>query len=162
MNKEIIKSFDEKSDAELFDFFKHDGPLNFEKRIIAGCILKERRYNNQKLLKERALTVTAIKDNIKEHGMTEKIEARNRKKINLSTLWSFVQLVALSALSYYMYQNGTTNLWLLYVPVAVGLGSLAYNVLTSSGRLKKLMDFDKENVDLLKYRLQLIEREWQF
>ncbi len=82
MTKGLENAMSSEDSEKLFFYFKHDGAIDFEKKIIAGKILNERGFDRKKLLDEEQLIIGSIKDQISSYENTNLLIAKNKRKIN--------------------------------------------------------------------------------
>jgi len=85
MNQELFNHLNKESTEKLFYNFKHDGLLDFEKKIISGKILYLRNYNLLKLKEEKSLIVESIKSLIRGYISYSAI-AYEKKRIVIKSI----------------------------------------------------------------------------
>jgi len=164
MNEELIKSLEQETDEDLFYYFKHDGAIDFEKKMIAGKILYDRGYNKAKLVQEKALIVNPIKEQLKKSEDSNYLAKKNSKKMNLRILLGLliIFLFSIKETVLPLFNDKPIDTVYLSIIISVGFVYIAYKILTYKKTLQDLINTDLENNDLLKFRLDLIEREWKF
>ena len=64
MNTELEKFMNSESSENLFFYFKHDGAIDFQRKVIAGKVLNERGFDRNKLIEEKQLIVGSIEEQI--------------------------------------------------------------------------------------------------
>ncbi|MDD4375033.1 MAG: hypothetical protein PHG67_14065 [Bacteroidales bacterium] len=82
MTKGLENAMNSEDSEKLFFYYKHDGAIDFEKKIIAGKILNERGFDRQKLLDEKQLIIGSIMDQIRCYANTDHLLSKNKRKIN--------------------------------------------------------------------------------
>ncbi len=164
MNKELLESFKTKSSDDLFYYFKHDGAINFEKKLIAGIVLKEKGYDKRKLSQEKTLIVESINSQLKASEAQDGIHNKASKKASrklMFTIGYFIFLIAYG-LKDYLYAEKEMN-WIKFsVLLGIGILFIAYNIITYPKKVNQLVKDEKENNELLRNRLKLIDEHWLF
>ena len=164
MNTELEKFMNSESSENLFFYFKHDGAIDFQRKVIAGKILNERGYDRKILIEEKQLIVGSIQEQIKSYENTRLSTAKNKKKINREYFISLglMVFIIIVALKGYMMNEEPFN-WIVISLFALLLILLiAYKLMTYKTKLKHLMELDVNDKELLKFRLYFIEKEWDF
>lgn len=164
MEKTLEQYMQEETTEQLFYYFKHDGPLNFEKRLIAGKILKERGYDYRSLKQEKGIIVDALKLGIRDYENIDKSKDAIRKKLNGSIAFGLAYPVFWLM---YDYIKSIVNdepfvfTGSIFVISALILYSF-YSFFTYQRKVQKMEASNKEDLDIKKLRLSLIERDWHF
>jgi hypothetical protein len=164
MNKELSKSLEQNSTEDLFFLFKHDGAINFEKKIIAGIILNERGYDRIILSKEKELIIKSISDSLNITENKDYLVKKNKKKSNLTILWGagYLTFFTLLGMRDYLFNNERFDWFYLSIMIMLGVILIIYKTLTYNKTLNNLIKADIENNELLRFRLKLIEKKWDF
>lgn len=164
MNKESLSAFKSNSSEDLFYYFKHDGAINFEKKMMAGSILKDRGYDQKTLSKEKKIIEDSIRAQLKESENKEGIKKRAVKKMNRKFLFGlgYFTFFLLLGLKDYWYQQEDID-WLYFsIMLSLGLLFIIYHFVTYQKKLDQIIKDELENNELLKNRLKLIEENWLF
>ena len=164
MNSELVKILEKKSTEDLFYLFKHNGAINFEKRLIAGKILKERGFDETKLSHEKNIIVNVLKDRIEKEGVLDFIKKKNAKKIRnrifagIGYLFFFIIL----GLKDFLLENKDVDWFYISIMLFLGFVFIVYKIVTYNKTFNSLISSDLDNNELLRLRLDLIEKEWHF
>ena len=166
MNPALKKQLEKENDEELFFFFKSDGSLDFEKKIIAGIILQERKYDRKVLQGEKDIILKAYKDRIQENKNSDNIIHKKKKEVRNSAFFALATLI-ITGMVYWQKDNGMSlkNQPPGYVYILVALlfvGLYVYRLLSYKDRVSQLVEAEKENTIILVKRVDIIDREWVF
>lgn len=163
MNKELKFYLKKETTEELFYNFKHDGLLNFEKKLMSGAILFERKYSTHKLRKEKSKIINDIKSTIATYNNKETLVEKKKKSMNRNILWGILGLpVSLLPVGLdYIYGTSFSGKSILFSSL-IYLFFVLLNVLNYNKRIQKYIKDSEEDSQLLKSRLQLIENYWDF
>lgn len=164
MEKTLEDYMQEETTEKLFYYFKHDGPLNFEKRLVAGKILKERGYDYRSLKQEKGIIVEALKSGIEEYSNTDQSKDTIRKKLNRSIVFGLAYPVIWPT---YDYIKSIVNdepfvFTGSVLVIALFILLLFYSFFTYQRQIQKMEAANKEDLELKKVRLNLIEKDWKF
>ncbi|OYT16219.1 MAG: hypothetical protein B7C24_08920 [Bacteroidetes bacterium 4572_77] len=164
MNKELLKSLEQKSTEDLFFLFKHDGAINFEKKIMAGIILKEKGYDKVLLSQEKKAIIETITNRLKISENKDYLEKKNKKKAKRKIFIGLGYLSFFTIIGMKDYLLNEENLdWIyLSIMIIIGLFFITYQTIIYNKTVNNLIDADNENNELLRFRLKLIEKEWRF
>ncbi len=164
MNEDLEKAFKNEKSEELFFYYKHDGAIDFEKKIVAGKLLNERGFDKNKLNAEKQLIIDSITDRIRFYEHSDQLIASHRKKMNRGILFGlgYITSFIVIGLSDYFFNDAPFNWTTVSVMIALAALFLVYRLATYNKRLNQLLEIDRNDNELLKYRLQMIEREWGF
>lgn len=162
--EELRKYLTELPDEELFDYFKHDGALDFQKKIAAGQILHERGYDKTVLNEEKRKIVADIQAVIAQYDNPETVVNRNKKKLRWN-LYYIIGLYILLVLSTVLRgrHNGAPFDWLSF-GILTGLVALILIVraFKYNSALAKSIQKDYDDLELQRTRMGLIEEAWSF
>lgn len=162
--EELRKYLTELPDEELFDYFKHDGALDFQKKIAAGQILHERGYDKTVLNEEKRKIVADIQAVIAQYDNPETVVNRNKKKLRWN-LYYIIGLYILLVLSTVLRgrHNGAPFDWLNF-GILTGLVALILIVraFKYNSALAKSIQKDYDDLELQRTRMGLIEEAWSF
>ena len=163
MNKDLKFYLEKESTEDLFYNFKHDGLLNFEKKLISGVILFERKYSTHKLRKEKSKIINEIDSTIAIYNNKETLVDKKKKSMNRNILWSILGLpVSLLPIGL-DYINGTGFIGKsILISSLIYLFFIALNVINYNKRIQKYIRESEEDAQLLKGRLKLIDSYWAF
>jgi len=166
MNQALKNELEKESDEDLFFFFKSDGSLDFEKKIIAGIILQERHYDKKVLQGEKDIILKSYKDRIEENKNTDNIISKKKKEVRNSGFFAIATLI-ITAMVYWQRYSGRSlqNQPPEYVYILVALlfiGLFIYRLLSYKDKVSELVDAEKENTKILKQRVEMIDKEWVF
>ncbi|MFO7864995.1 MAG: hypothetical protein R6U85_13435, partial [Salinivirgaceae bacterium] len=118
---------DAKTTEELFFYFKHDGSIDFQKKLAAGKLLYARKFDRRILKEEKSRIVENIHAEMRECESPEAIEQNYRKSARKNAITSLL-LVAALALGYagwHLYTTGGFNSLLPQLPYdALGIIAL--------------------------------------
>lgn len=164
MNTELEKFMNSESSENLFFYFKHDGAIDFQKKVIAGKILSERGYDRDKLIEEKQLIVGSIKEQIKSYENTRLSTAKNRKKINREYFVSLglMVFIIIVAMKGYIMNEEPFDWMVVSIFALLFMILIIYKLMTYKTKLKYLIELDVNDKELLKFRLYFIEKEWDF
>ncbi len=164
MNKELSKSLEQSSTEDLFFLFKHDGAINFEKRIIAGIILHDRGYDKNTLSKEKEIITKSITGSLNANKNKDYLESKNKKKVNRTIFFGlgYLSFFTLLSMKDYILDNEKFDWFYLLIMIVLGVTFIIYKILTYNKTLNNLIKADIENNELLEFRLKLIENKWDF
>lgn len=163
MNQSLQKSLEKESSRELFYNFKHDGLLNFEKKIVSGIILHERNYSIHSLKREKSIIVNSINDQISDYKNSSKSAAKNRNKakraIILSVLSAIIGLLLLFKDYFFkpLEFSYSSLMIILFFVFTVG-----YSIYTYDKKVQRGIQADIDDCKLLEQKLIIIKREWDF
>ena len=164
MTTELEKFLNSEESDKLFFYFKHDGAVDFQKKVIAGKILNERAYDRKKLLEEKKLIVDSIKDQLRSYENTNHVRAKNKRKINREYFFNLVLiiLIIIIGLKGYIMSGEPVNWIVISLMLLLVLVFIVYKLMTYKTKLNHLLELELNNKELLKFRLQFIEKEWNF
>lgn len=162
----LEKSLRSETDKNLFFFFKHDGHLDFEKKIAAGNILKTRQIDKYVLKEEKQKIVKSLEDKLKKTPLTNDLVAKEQKKLMRKFGFNVLALL-LPFLGHYIYQNiinGNNPVeWSKYL---IGLTAIilltVYSKLNFNRKVNKAVLQAMQDREQQKLRLKIIQREWDF
>jgi len=164
MNKELVKSLEVETSEKLFYYFKHDGSIDFEKKIIAGKILNDKSFDKAKLLHEKEIIVDSILNELKTSESSDYLMKKSRKEINKYIyFWlGFILIFLTLEVKDYWVDKEAFELTSLLIIILTGLIFFTYTALNYKKTLSKLINSGIKNNELLRLRLSLIETEWNF
>ena len=164
MTTELEKFLNSEESEKLFFYFKHNGAIDFQKKVIAGKILNERGYDRKKLVKEKHLIIDSINDELRSYENADHIRAKTRRKINREYFLNLVLMIFIIIVGLRGYiMNGEPVNWIVIsVMMLLVLVFIAYKLMTYKTKLNHLLELELNNKELLKFRLQFIEKEWNF
>ncbi|MCZ4696465.1 hypothetical protein DWB61_17525 [Ancylomarina euxinus] len=164
MNRELVKSLEAETSEKLFYYFKHDGSIDFEKKIIAGKILNDKSFDKAKLLHEKEIIVDSILNELKISESSDYLRKKSRKEINKNIyFWlGFILIFLTLEVKDYWVDKEAFELTSLLIIILTGLIFFTYKALNYKKTLSKLINSGVKNNELLRLRLSLIETEWDF
>ncbi len=166
MNQELAKVMEKKSSEDLFEYFKQDGHLNFEKRLIAGKILKERNFQKTLLKEEKKKIKNSILQLInqtKDHSLLEKSAKKETWKQTLAALLGGIGFLIFAISDYIKHgDSDTSEIYKIWFAVAYIVLISLYQITNHQRKVTKLMISKVDDSNLQKSRLQLIEEYWEF
>lgn len=164
MNNELEIFMNSKESEELFFYFKHDGAINFEKKIIAGKILNDRGFDRKKLQAEKQLIIDSIKTQIKNYENENRSVETHKKKINRGLFFGLGFMISYMFIGMegYVFDDEPIDWMSTLLMVLMLLIFVVYKLATYKTKLKQLLVLDMNDKELLKYRLQYIEQQWRF
>ena len=164
MNRELVKSLEAETSEKLFYYFKHDGSIDFEKKIIAGKILNDKSFDKAKLLHEKEIIVDSILNELKISESSDYLRKKSRKEINKNIyFWlGFILIFLTLEVKDYWVDKEAFELTSLLIIILTGLIFFTYTALNYKKTLSKLINSGIKNNELLRLRLSLIETEWDF
>lgn len=164
MNKDLTKVLTTENSDKLFFLFKHQGAIDFEKKILAGKILNERGFDKETLKAEKELIVNSIRSKIKFYDNTDEVTKKNKRKINLNILYGavYILVLLLIPLKDSILHNEAIDWIAISILSAILLSFVGYKFYTYPSKLQSLQRSDQNDKELLQYRLILIEKEWAF
>lgn len=166
MNTTLENTLNSEQSDRLFFYFRHDGAIDFEKKVIAGKILNERGFDRNKLLKEKKLLSDSIRHQISAFENVNLL-VKNKRKINKRILFGlvYISLFMVIGLKDIVLTGESLKRadWIgILIMVLLALTYIVYKLVTYKTKLKQLMASDNKEKELLKLRLQFIEKEWNF
>lgn len=162
MDKELIKSLDTETSEKLFYFFKHDGSIDFEKKIIAGNLLHKRGFDKTKLSDEKEIIVNSIRNELKISESSDYLEKKSRKELNKSLYFWLGFTILFFSIEFIDHWKGNFELTSSLIIILTGLTFLSYKAITYKKQLGKLINSGIKNNELLRLRLRIIQKEWPF
>ncbi|WP_321282215.1 hypothetical protein [Marinifilum fragile] len=163
MNTALKKSLEQESTDELFFYFKHDGAYNFEKKIIAGTLLKERGFNKQILQEEKQLYIEELQTDLKEGATPGLLLKKSKQKVIRKMLgWLVMFLLFLSIEIVDNFAQADKDWKSMGIVLTIGLSMLVYSFFFYKKHINKLMHEGAKNNELLRLRLSYIQKEWDF
>lgn len=166
MNQELKAHMEKESDEELFFFFKHDGSIDFEKKIIAGILLQERKYDRKVLQGEKDIILESYQKRINENKNSDNIVAKKKKEVRNSAFFALAILI-ITAMVRWQQNSGKVMenqppVFVYYIISVIFIGLFVYKMMSYKDKVEKLVGAEKENTEILKKRVQIIEKEWVF
>lgn len=164
MHTELEKFMNSESSENLFFYFKHDGAVDFERKVIAGKILNERGFDKRKLIEEKKKIVDSINEHIKLYDNARHLTTKNKRKVNREYFVSLalMTLITIVALKSYIMNEEPFDWIVISVFSLFLLILIIYKLMTYKTKLKHLIELDMNDKELLKFRLYFIEKEWSF
>ncbi|MBI9033898.1 MAG: hypothetical protein JEZ03_05445 [Bacteroidales bacterium] len=164
MNKELIKSLEAETSEKLFYYFKHDGAINFEKKIIAGRILNEREYDKTILSQEKSNIANSITNSLKINEDLDYLTKKSKKQSNRNIAMGlgYLSFFLILGMKDYWFNKEDIDWLYLLIMISLGLTFIVYKIVTYKKTLNDFIREDVENNELLRFRLKLIETEWDF
>lgn len=166
MNQDLKSQLEKESDEELFLFFKSEGAIDFEKKIIAGILLQQRKYDKKVLQGEKDNILETYQKQIQENNNTDQIIAKKKKEVRNSALFALA-ILTITVMVQWQNSNGMTlqNQPPIYVYILLSIlfvSLFVYRALSYQNKVAKKIEEEKENTEILQKRLQIIEQEWDF
>lgn len=163
MNDSIFKELEKKTDQELISFIQQGDLKEFESIHDALKILKQRKYNEEKLEEVKNKILDQLDEKVLEFTSLEK-ETDKKKKDTKSSLYYALGIMAISAMIYVQNQNGLILKkqppLFLYIGVsAIFIAFFIYKI-TDYQKIKKLyqqLDFKRKAE--LEQQIDLLEKE---
>lgn len=163
MNTTLKKSLEQESTDELFFYFRHDGAYNFEKKIIAGKLLKERGFDRQILQKEKQLCIEELQADLKEGETPGLLFKKSQQEVFRKLLSWLVMFLLFMSIEIVVNVTQAEKDWeSMGIVFAIGLSLLAYSFFFYKKHINKLMHEGAKNNELLRLRLSYIQKEWDF
>lgn len=164
INKELLNTMKLESSEELFYFFKYDGSIDFEKKLIAGVILSARNFNKHALKNEKKKLIDLYRENstyISKDTIREKHTKKLRKKILIGIIAAFIAtIIALIGLYdgnniNFQWRDITITYLLFTVPPII-------QIILFNRRLNSKVNEEFKDQELNRKRLDLIDKYWKF
>jgi len=164
MNKELIKSLETETSEKLFYYFKHSGAINFEKKIIAGRILNEKGYDKTILSQEKKNIINSITNRLKTNEDLDYLMRKSKKQSNKNIFMGlgYLSFFLILGMKDYWFNKEDIDWLYLLIMITLGLTFIVYKIVTYKKTLNDFIREDVENNELLRFRLKLIETEWDF
>ena len=164
MNRELEKSLEKETSEKLFFYFKHDGAIDFEKKIIAGRILNEREYDKTILSQEKSNITNSITNRLKTNEDLDYLMKKSKKQSNRNIAMGlgYLSFFLILGMKGYWFNKEDIDWLYLLIMISLGLTFIVYKIVTYKTTLNDLIRADVENNELLRFRLKLIETEWDF
>ena len=156
-------TFNQKSTQDLLFFFKHDGSIDFNKKLIAGKELFNRKYDRHKLSEEKNKIIQGIKSELKQYGNPEHIKNQHKKDLYKNLAWAFALNILI--ISVKIFSSEEINKALGYELLTITSGIILLPIIHFLWRtriLKKKLDEGIRNKAVLEDRLNTMEKEWPF
>jgi len=166
MNPELKEALNTETTERLFYYFKHDGSIDFEKKVIAGKILQERGFYKYKLVAEKEKIVEAIENLINDKNDPRKVKDQGRKELKKSILWAVLPwLIYLFAkvVDYLFddeWEGSEINVLITFGVAFVAI--VVFRTIFYRKNLKKFIQDRINDCDLQRSRLKVINEEWSF
>ncbi len=166
MKQQTYEALLSRTTEELFFYFKHDGGIDFNKRIAAGKILHERKYNAKQLKREKDLIVESIKKDIAgfedKSGLQDKINKQNK----MNTLYSILKALPLIGLLIYLYiqeiNERDSNQNTIIIGIILLIAMAGFNIYKNRKKYKELIISAQEDNKTQKQKLEVIDKDWDF
>lgn len=166
MKQQTYNALLSRTTEELFFYFKHDGGIDFNKKLVAGKILHERKYNAKQLKREKDLILKSIKKDIAafedKSGLQEKFSKQNKKNI----LFSILKALPLIAILTYLYiqeiNERDSNENTIIIGLVLLIAMTGFNIYKNSKKYKELIIIAEEDNKTQKQKLEVIEKDWNF
>lgn len=166
MDSNLYNSMKNKTDENLFFYFKHDGSYNFQKKIVAGIILHERKYNKAKLISEKEKILINLKKNTNhffDNGtLKQKHKAKIRKELKFMAIAAYCLMSA--NLIYRIIRDGfnTAHGYMYAFYCIILLAFILHKVISFNKSLSKKVKAKENSFKQHNIRLETINREWKF
>jgi hypothetical protein len=166
MQEQIKKHFETLSNDELFYYFKFDGALDFNKKIVAGKVLFERAYDSTLLNTEKQKLKESIEKQIAEFEDKTNLEIRIRKEQKrglVGIIFSALATLTVYALCYFDASEMKTTLkYLLIAAFIIFPLSWINRIRNFNKGIQEEMEQAKKDNRIHHQKLEKIEKEWQF
>jgi len=167
MDSDLKKYLEKEPSEELFYFFKHDGSLNFEKKIVSGVILSERRYDKRKMKSEKAIIRNSIVNSIVNYEHSPQLVSKLKAKLKMSIVYGILISLIVYLLPYgFSYVKGESitlsNNYTLLVTGIAFFSFILYQIITYNRRINNLVKQSSEDCELQKSRLEILDNMWHF
>lgn len=167
MNTLLKETLKKEPSEELFYFFKHDGSLNFEKKIVSGIILHERKYNKRKLKSEKTIIRDSIVRSIKDYKNSPQLIKKLKNKVRRNIIFGIIITTLINSMSFIIDNTRFKSISLTdnYTWLITILGLLAfiiYSIATYNKKVNEAINTSKEDYKLMVNRLEIIDKRWDF
>jgi len=159
-------TFTQKSTTDLLFFFKHEGSIDFSKKLAAGKILYERKYDRRKLAEEKKKIKDDIRQQITNDCNPKNIEADHKKELIRNIFWSLALVVFVNSIT--IINNKGTDTFIndliieLTLTTAIIMAMPFIRHIFKHNTLKNKLEECQRNRELLEHRLLKIEQKWPF
>ena len=163
MNQELYNHLYNEPLVELFYNFKHDGLLNFEKKIISGKILHEKKFNRTSLRKEKNLIVNEIESLISEYSNSSNLENKKKKEALKSIFFTFLGAIT-SVVFLLMTDNQSFKNpnWIFFITIGFNILLVLISIIRYNRDVRKLIQMDLDDLEIQQKKLEIIHKEWKF
>ncbi|ALO15213.1 hypothetical protein L21SP5_01567 [Salinivirga cyanobacteriivorans] len=159
-------ALEKRTTEELLFFFAHDGSIDFSKKLAAGKILYDKKYDRHKLAEEKKKIKDDIRQQITNDCNPKNIEADHKKELIRNIFWSLALVVFVNSLT--IVSNKGTDTFIndliieLTLTTAIIMAMPFIRHIFKHNTLKNKLEECQRNRELLEHRLLKIEQEWPF
>jgi len=165
MYNELNESLANEPTKNLFYYFKNDGLISFEKKLVAGIILHKRNYDRDILRSEKAKIIKQIQERINESVPSAEREDKHKWEVKKKIIFAAIYSLALPFFYVLVdvFNNSPINftdsqlIGCFVVMLLFVIKVMFYRV-----KLNMLNREDAESLRINKEKLALIEQEWRF
>lgn len=164
INHAIKDALQAENDDALFYCFKHDGAIDFNRKLAAGVILHERGYALDALVHEKNLIINDTQQEIEQYSNASLLAKKNRKQLS-KKIWGalgYGSAFVVLELKDLLWGDGDVNWIMLSVIVGMVALFIGYRLYRTPQLLAKLMQTDAENLELLNFRMNALRHAWKF
>jgi len=168
MNDKLYESLHanlkEESSEKLFKRFKSNGNYNFERKLIAGEILKKRSFSQTTLKEEKTKILKSIQESIIYYKDNSNVERQCRRGLNKKILLNLASITffILLELRVLVWDVRELDYLLLTALCLAFMAGLIYHLVRYDKNLNTRILSELKMNDLYEYRLELISKYWNF
>ncbi len=152
-----------KSNEELFFFFKHDGSIDFPKKLAAGKILYNRKYDRRKLAEEKKKITDELNKEIEICINPEKIKREHKAQLKKNLIWSLILTIVVATITIINSNQLVSSILTELAMISASIIAMPFiRYLWGNRSLQKKLREGKRNLQVLESRLEIIEQEWPF
>ncbi|MBN1112163.1 MAG: hypothetical protein JXA53_04540 [Bacteroidales bacterium] len=165
MYNELHESLGSEPTKNLFYYFKNDGLISFEKKLVAGIILHKRRYDSDVLRSEKEKIIKQIQERIKESVPSSEREDKHKREEKKEIIFAAIGSLAIPF--FYVLVDVFNSRPINFTDsqlIGCFVVMLLFVVKVMFYRVKLNMRSreDAESLRINKEKLALIEKEWRF
>lgn len=160
--KELLEK---ESSEKLFSIFKYDGSDNFEKKLISGKILQERKFDIEKLKEEKSKTRESVAYQIRHFKDNEELFRKHKARLR-NEIIGVISIMFFLLIYFFKFSNfdsdRLTDKYLFGFIIIFHSIILIYRVLSFKKIVRQNVNVEIKDRELLEKQLELIDSEWQF
>lgn len=157
-------SLKEESSKQLFKRFNSNGNYNFERKLVAGEILKNRSFNLTRLKEEKSKILKSTHDSLAYYNDNSNVERKCRLKLNKRILLDLASITffILLELRVLVWETREIDYYLLTALCLAFVAGLIYHLIRYDENLNTRILTEIKMNELYEYRLELITKYWKF
>ncbi|NPD44203.1 MULTISPECIES: hypothetical protein [unclassified Lentimicrobium] len=163
MNDSIFKELEEKTDQELISLLKQGNLKEFESILFTITILKQKKYNKEKLEKAKNKILDQLDEKVLEFTSLEKEYIKKKKDTKSSFIYA-IGIMVISSMIYIQNQNGLIlkkqpPLFLYITISALFIAFFIYKLMDFQKSKEAFHQLDFNRKAELEKQIELLEKE---